>query len=103
MKFRNPYWGPKEKIDLLAKWILVHSIIYYELNTSLVADFNYDSNGKQLAQLIKTNRMEAIKAKWWYVIKDYEGSTGFDLINKLSPKHYKELVGLANYLVNGGI
>ena len=32
MEFKNPYFLTVERINLLQRWILVHSYLYYEKN-----------------------------------------------------------------------
>ena len=56
MEFKNPYFLTVERINLLQRWILVHSYLYYEKNESIVKDVNYDANTRQLIYLkIKEN------------------------------------------------
>lgn len=98
MKFNNPYWSNKDKIDLLSKWIIVHSIVYYVLGTSHVDDVKFDSNGRQLVQLIKHHPEDFKASKWYYVMHDFDGSTGFHLYDRLNKKHKEELEIVAHNL-----
>lgn len=92
MKFDNPYFTLSEKLDLLAKWIIVHSILYYEHDTTLASDFMYDANGKQFLSLIKNSTKEdKQKMRWWYVLKHYDGSTGFHLLSKLNKEDRQKI------------
>ena len=50
MKFGNPYFEQYEKISLLQRWLIVHSIIYYELGDNIVPDSMWDKNARQLAK-----------------------------------------------------
>ena len=52
MKHSYPF-TPLEKIQLLQRSILVNSFAYYELDSNILADFQYDDNAKQLAELKK--------------------------------------------------
>lgn len=74
------------KIDSLQNWILIQSIIYYELNNSLVSDRVFDNNSKQLVELIQKNKGNGIhkSTKLYYIFKDFDGSTGFDLYHRLN-------------------
>jgi hypothetical protein len=101
MHFKNPYWSPKTQIELLQKWILVHSIIYYELNTTLVSDQVYDNNGKQLLQLMKTHPEVTKVTRWAYAFKGYDANTGYDLYSKLYSSDKIELYNIAQRLING--
>lgn len=100
MYFANPYWSEKTKMELLQKWILVHSIIYYELNTSIVSDSMFDANSYQLVRIIRINSDEFKRTKWYYAFKDFDGSTGFDLYKKLKKKHKSELLSIAHHLIS---
>jgi hypothetical protein len=53
MKFMNPYFSVKQRIETLERWILVHSYLYYELDKSIVDDRKFDKNALQLVELIK--------------------------------------------------
>ena len=98
MKFSNPYWSNKLRISSLQRWIIVHSILYYELDFTLVSDKIFDANAKQLVELQNTFPKDATKSKYWYVFNDFDGSTGFHLYNRLK-KHDKEyLTQIAQYL-----
>lgn len=89
MKFTNPYWSNKIKISTLQRWIIVHSIIYYELNSSLVDDFVFDQNARQLVAMQKAYKDEAKESQYWYMFYDFDASTGFHLYDRLD-KHDKE-------------
>lgn len=82
MKFDNPYWCWETKIQMLERWILVHSYLYYELNENAVSDAEYDSNARQLKSMIERNQGAAKRSKYYKVFKDFEGS-GFNLFTKL--------------------
>lgn len=85
MRFKNPYLTDIEKCNLLQRWLIVHSILYYERNESVVSDFVYDSNSKQLLTLMKKiPESELLKTRYWYVFKDFDGSTGFYFYKRLT-------------------
>lgn len=101
MKFENPYWSIKERIELLQKWILIHSYIYYELNESLVPDIRFDANCRQLVELAKKNKKDFKESKYSKVFKGFDGSTGFYLFGKLNDSE-KENVKIHSYrLIKG--
>lgn len=83
MIFRNPYFGPIEKMNCLQGWIIVHSIIYYELNDTVVDDYMYDSNVKQLLDMISEFPDSFKRTTYYNAFYDYDGSTGFHLFNRL--------------------
>ena len=102
MVFNNCYWSTQTKLDLLARWIIVHSILYYTHDTSIVSDRMFDLNSKQLADMIWEASNEELKAtQYGYVINDFDGSTGFDLYGKLNKTDRMHLDKIANSLRRG--
>ena len=87
MKFNNPYFTEVEKINLLERWIMVHSFIYYKLSENVVSDQMYDANCIQLAKLIKSYPKAYSKSKYCKEFKNYNPSTGYDLISKLNKRN----------------
>lgn len=102
MNFRNPYWDYKTKMQLLERWILIHSIIYYELDSNVVSDEMFDKNCVQLVKLIKSFPKEFEKTKYHKVFKSFDGSTGFDLYSKLSREDQKYLRTNAEQVISLG-
>lgn len=87
MKFDNPYLEVGDKLDLLARWLIVHSIIYYELDTSIVSDAKWDSNAKQYLEMSKgCSEEELTNTRWYYIMHDFDGSTGFYFYKRLNKK-----------------
>lgn len=100
MVFENPYWSTILKVNMLQRWILVHSILYYEKDESLVQDITYDMNQKQLMDMMKKlTSEEKEKTRYWYVFKDFKGSTGFDLVSKLKRKDKNFLLNEAESIL----
>lgn len=94
MKFHTPF-TPLEKIQLLQRSILVDSFCYYELNSNLKSDFQYDANAKQLAELKKQYPEEFKRSRYYDYFHDYcqddiHYTSGFDLLERLRKKD-KEL------------
>lgn len=99
MKFANPYWSNKLRISALQRWIIVHSILYYELNSSIVEDKLFDANARQLVQMQHDYPDEAKESDYWYVFNDFDGSTGFDLYDRLNKKDRRYLVKIAQHVL----
>lgn len=99
MKFKNPYWDAKTKIELLSKWIIVHSILYYELDSPLVSDQEFDKNARQLVEMVNQNKEEFKSSKWYYVLKDFDATTGFHIYGKLKKSDQGKLYCFAKYLI----
>lgn len=92
----------EDQISYLQRWIIVHSIIYYHLNSNVVSDKQYDEYAKHLEKLIKLNDKEFKKSQYYYAFVNYSSATGFDLYDKLN-KHDKEyLTHLANNVLKCG-
>lgn len=100
MKFNIPF-NPTEKIQLLQRSVLVNSFAYYELNTNLLSDFQYDANAMQLAELKKQYPDEFKRSKYYAYFHDYcsedddaHYTSGFDLlerVRKADPELYRYL------------
>ena len=85
----------KDRIDTLARYIIVHSIIYYDYNANIISDKEYDEASKLLAFLKNTYPQIAEECYYWEVIKDFDGTTGFDLKDKLKKNHREYLEHIA--------
>lgn len=89
MKFRYPF-NPVEKIQLLQRSILVNSFAYYELDSNLLSDFQYDANARQLAEFKRDYPDEFKRSRYFEYFKDYcseddnaHYTSGFDLLERL--------------------
>ena len=89
MKFQQPF-NVIEKIQLLQRWILVQSFAYYELDSNIASDFQYDANAMQLAELIEEYPDEFKRSRYYDIFHDYctdiDGAhytSGFDLLERL--------------------
>jgi len=77
-KFPNPTNPTAELIKRRRLQILVHSCIYYALDTNIISDYTYDKWARELEQLMKdypnaySDRFDAEFDKW-------DSSSGFDL------------------------
>lgn len=92
MEFCSVYCTNTMKMDSLQRWILIHSIIYYEMDRSLVTDKVFDDNCRQLVGLIESDPESHKKTDLYYVFNDFDGSTGFDLyhrLNRVDKRRYK--------------
>jgi len=99
MHFSNPYWSNMTKMELLEKWIIVHSIIYYELNGNVVKDSVFDYNAKQLVYMIATDITSFEQTRWFYAMKDFDGNTGFDLYTRLNMDDREALTLIARNIL----
>lgn len=93
MKFHKPY-TPLEQIQLLQRWILVQSCVYYVHDDNIVSDFTYDDNAKQLTALINEYPEEAKRSRYYKYFYDYTGETGYHLLGRVEkddPKLYRHI------------
>ncbi|MEG0579503.1 MAG: hypothetical protein RR490_06270 [Niameybacter sp.] len=84
------YWSDSTKISYLQRRIIVHSILYYEMDSSVISDKQFDVLCQQLVQMQKeADFAEFRKSTYYYVMHDFDGSTGFYLYGRLT-KYDKE-------------
>ena len=56
--------------------LLIHSCIYYNMDTNIIDDRQWDIWAKELVQLQTKYPLESSKVKWAEAFKDWDGSTG---------------------------
>lgn len=67
------------KIQQRRYQILVHSLLYYELDMSIVPDHKWSQWAAELVQLQRDNPQVAEKVIFHKCFKEFDGSTGFNL------------------------
>jgi len=97
MKFKN--LSITDQISYASRQIIVHSIIYYEMDKNLISDKKYDKKAYYLADLIKKYPEQAKESEYADIIYDFDGSTGFDLRGRLSKEQNEYLTKIAEYVV----
>lgn len=93
------YLSDIEKISYLQRKIIICSIIYYEMNESIISDKQFDEEARQLVNLQKQNKKDLNKSEYYYCMKDFDGSTGFDLFGRLKKYDRVYLTHLAKYIL----
>ena len=83
-----------EKIQRRRYQILVHSLLYYELNINLVSDSQWASWAKELAELQTAHPNTATRVIFAEAFKGFDGSTGFYL-----PYKDRQVVNIAYRLL----
>jgi hypothetical protein len=68
-----------ELINRRHRQIMVHSVLYYRMNESLIDDFTFDKWCNELVKLQLDHPEEAKTAPFSEKFKDFDGSTGFHL------------------------
>lgn len=92
MIFNSPYWKNQTRMQMLQRWVLFHSYLYYILDDSIVNDEMFDLNCRQLKQMINKNKTEYKQTKYYYCMYDFDGSTGNGYFERLTEDHKENLV-----------
>ena len=74
--------------------ILVHSYLYYELNTNIISDNQFNEWSKELVQLQHKYPNIASQVEYAKEFSNFDGHTGFDL-----PKN-EQVVRISNRLLS---
>lgn len=78
------YLSMSAKMSTMQRFIIVHSILYYHKDTSVISDKEFDTVARGLVELKKEFAEEYKQTEYYYCMKDFDGTTGFDLFDKLS-------------------
>lgn len=92
------YLDNRHKCNFLQRVILINSIMYYELNTTKMSDKKFDEVCKQLLNL-KKQTMDYYNTEYYYVFKDFDGTTGFDLFHRLNQRDKKYLLNITKFIL----
>lgn len=97
------YWNDSLKISFLQRVILIHSYIYYELNNSIWSDKHFDEVAKQLTIMQNNYSKSWIKKRtdYGYAFMDFDGTTGFDLWERLTKRDKRRIMGIAEMILKG--
>lgn len=94
------YWSKATQMSYLQRRIIVYSIMYYQLNESCVPDHVYEEYVKQLCTMMKDADAKALeRTAYYYVMYDFDGSTGFYLYDRLNKKDKAYLMQLAKHIL----
>lgn len=66
------------KILQRRKQIVIHSMIYYRMGTSIVDDYTFDKWAHELVALQKDYPQESKNTKYYEEFKDWDGTTGMN-------------------------
>ena len=91
------YWTEAEKISFLQRVILIHSYLYYEKDSPVWTDKQFDEVAKQLAEMQSRHDFMWTKnrTQYGYAFYDFDGTTGFHLWSRLKDKDELIIVGIA--------
>lgn len=91
----------QEYINFLQRGIIVHSYLYYELDSSIIPDREFDKKARELA-MFKNAYPDLWKTSEYYYIfgDEYTGATGFHLYHGLSKQQQEIIRTIADILLN---
>ena len=94
---KNPYMSDAEKLSQFQRYILVHCCLYYEMDQSVIDDFEYQNLCNQYLELLASIKQPLAKQRslYWYVFKGFDGSTGYHLLGNLKPDHCEHILLIA--------
>lgn len=72
----------KEKFELIRRrrlQMLIHSFLYYKLDSSIIHDLDFDKWARELLGLQKLYPEESKAVELYEEFKDWDGTTGYDL------------------------
>lgn len=88
------------KLSYLQRRVIVHSILYYIMDRSVIPDRKFDTLSRDLVKLMTESTEEEKKAStYWYCMYNFDGSTGFDLYSRLTREDRIYLSGIANLVL----
>ncbi|MEG0580383.1 MAG: hypothetical protein RR490_10750 [Niameybacter sp.] len=90
-----------ELMNRRQRQVLVHSFLYYQLNTNTISDHTFDRWSKELVSLMKANPELAKQTVYYEGFKEFDGSSGYDLPYSL-PEIQRVGYTLLNYNKNRG-
>lgn len=94
------YWSTKTIMSYIQRRIIVYSIMYYELSESCITDKDFDELSHQLVELMKATPKEICKeSQYWYAMYDFDGSTGFDIPDRLTDSDRDYLTKIAQHVL----
>ena len=100
MKFKENM-TTKQKVEALERMILVHSMLYYHMDTNIISDKRYDKLSRLLAEKLSTFSEKKIRStQYGYVFYDFDGDTGFDLIDRLTKEDRKRIKQVATCVLS---
>jgi hypothetical protein len=89
-------WDLKTKINFLQRKVILNCIAYYMFDKSPLSDYYYDTMCKQLVGLHKEYG-DISDTKYGYVMRDFDGSTGYDLYYRLNEEDRAYLYNIAEH------
>lgn len=94
-------WDDVEKVSYLQRRVLVYSMAYYNRDTNIVSDMEYDGVSRQLAKMQSNLSPEEFqRTRYGYAFEGFDGSTAFDIPSKLSVEDYEYLYRITMHVIS---
>ena len=95
----NPYASDSEKLSMVQRRILIHCMLYYELDTPVLDDSEFDELMNQY-DVYRNNcsDKDEKESEFGYVFEDFDKSTGFDLCPRLIQNDYSKISMIADFV-----
>lgn len=87
-----------DKISFRERQILIHSYLYYHEDTNVISDKMYDKLSYGLVDIMNKYPDEFKASDYASCFLGFDGTTGFDLIDKLTEEELYRIKVLANVL-----
>jgi NAD-dependent DNA ligase len=84
-----------ERINMLQRQVIIHSILYYEFDDNIWTDERYDEACKELASLV--SKKEFKKSDFYLQFKTFDGSTGYHLVKIFKATQADKALRLLEY------
>lgn len=92
--FKNPYFTQLARVNFLQRVIIIHSLLYYEYDCTINNDRWFDDIARQLVkETILLDEPE--RTMYYYCMYDFDGTTGFHIIDRLNDNDREYLTHLA--------
>ena len=87
-----------KELEHKQRLLIVHSFIYYELNDNLWSDGQYDGLALQIEEQKDSDIWK--QSKFYSIFKDWDSSTGMNLVKSEDYNYYQHFRSLANQLIH---
>lgn len=95
----RPYMSDIARIGFLQRVIIIHSILYYELDNPMLTDKQFDGIAKQLVSEMQKITDERFKrTQYYYCMYDFDGTTGFDLYSRLNAEDRYRIMSIISMM-----
>lgn len=98
VKFHNPYLSTEDKLSILQRMIIIHSVLYYVKDISVISDKDFDNICKMYLKNVDKVNIE--DTDYGYMFYDFDGNTGFDLPSRLNKKDKKYIESIVFVITN---